>query len=94
MKSREELEAQLEATQRQLQELTAEVARNDDIMRRTQLRELRLLQAESLDALVMALTFGLRASFGIEYVSLVICDADHDIRHLLIANGTPPEENR
>jgi two-component system cell cycle response regulator len=91
MKSREELEAQLEATQRQLEELTAEVARNDDIMRRTQLRELRLLQAESLDALVMALTFGLRASFGIEYVSLVICDADHDIRHLLIANGTPPE---
>ena len=91
MTSREELEAQLEATRRQLEELTAEVARNEDIMRRTQLRELRLLQAESLDALVMALTFGLRASFGIEYVSLVICDADHDIRHLLAANGTPPE---
>lgn len=91
MTSREELEAQLEATRQQLEALTAEVARNDDIMRRTQLRELRLLQAESLDALVMALTFGLRASFGIEYVSLVICDADHDIRHLLVANGTPPE---
>ena len=91
MTSREELEAQLEATRRQLDELTAEVARNDDIMRRAQLRELGLLQAESLDALVMALTFGLRASFGIEYVSLVICDADHDIRHLLIANDTPPE---
>jgi diguanylate cyclase (GGDEF)-like protein len=91
MTSREELEAQLEAARRQLEELTAKVARNDDIMRRTQLRELRLLQAESLDALVMALTFGLRASFGIEYVSLVICDADHDIRHLMVANGTPPE---
>jgi len=91
MTSREELEAQLEATRLQLEELTAEVARNGDIMRRTQLRELRLLQAESLDALIVALTFGLRASFGIEYVSVVICDADHDIRHLLVANGTPPE---
>jgi two-component system cell cycle response regulator len=91
MTSREELEARLEATRRQLEELTAEVARNEDILRRTQQRELRLLQAESLDALITALTDGLRVSFGIEYVSVVICDADHDIRHLLIANGTPPE---
>lgn len=92
MTSREELEARLEAMQQQLDELTAEVARNDEILRRTQRRELRLLQAESLDALVVALTEGLRISFGIEYVSVVICDADHDIRHLLIANGTPPED--
>jgi two-component system cell cycle response regulator len=92
MTAREELEAQLEAMRQQLDELTAEVARNEDIMRRTQRRELRLLQAESLDALIVALTDGLRVSFGIEYVSLVICDADHDIRHLLIANGTPAED--
>ncbi|MEJ2296952.1 MAG: DUF484 family protein [Woeseiaceae bacterium] len=91
MTSREELEARLEGMRRQLDELTAEVARNEDIMRRTQRRELRLLQAESLDALIVALTDGLRVSFGIEYVSLVICDVDHDIRHLLIANGTPAE---
>jgi len=94
MTSREELEARLEETRRQLDELTAEVARNGDIMRRTQRRELRLLQAESIDALIVALTDGLRVSFGIEYVSLVISDADHDIRHLLIANGTPAESFR
>ena len=92
MTSRAELEAQLEATRRQLDELTAEVARNEEILRRTQRRELRLLQSESLDALIFALTEGLRASFDIEYVSLVLCDADHDVRHLLIANGTPPED--
>ena len=92
MKSREELEAQLEATRRQLDALTAEVARNEDKMRRTQRRELELLQAESLDTLIVALTTGLRVSYGVEYVSLVICDADHDVRHLLLANGTPPEE--
>ena len=39
MTSREELEAQLDATRRQLEELTAEVARNDEIMRRAQMRE-------------------------------------------------------
>ena len=91
MTSREELEAQLEAARRQLEELTAEVARNDEKMQRTQQRELRLLQAESLDALIATLTDGLRVSYGVEYVSLVVCDADHDIRHLLLANGTPPE---
>ena len=94
MTSREELEAQLEAARRQLDGLTAEVARNEEKMRRTQRRELRLLQADTLDTLIVALTDGLRASYGVEYVSLVICDADHDIRHLLLANGTPPESFR
>jgi two-component system cell cycle response regulator len=92
MTSRVELEALLETTRRRLDELQAEVARNDEILRRTQQRELRLLQSESLDALIIALTEGLRASFGIEYVSVVLCDADHDVRHLLIGNGTPPED--
>ena len=91
MTSREELEAQLEATRRQLDELTVEVARNEEKMRRSQGRELRLLQAETLDALISDLTDGLRVSYGVDYVSLVLCDADHDIRHLLLANGTPPE---
>jgi diguanylate cyclase (GGDEF)-like protein len=87
----EELEAQLEATRRQLEELTAEVARNDEIMRRAQMRELQLLQAESLDGLIRALIGGLRISYGVDYVSLVVCDPDHDIRHLLLANSTPAE---
>jgi diguanylate cyclase (GGDEF)-like protein len=34
---------------------------------------------------------GLRLSYGLEYVSVVLCDPDHDIRHLLMANGTPTE---
>ena len=52
MTSREELTAQLEATRRQLDEMTAEAARNDEIMRRAQARELQLLQSESLDTLI------------------------------------------
>ncbi len=91
MMSREELEAQLEATRRQLDELTAAVARNEEKMRRSQNRELRLLQADTLDTLINDLTDGLRVSYGVDYVSLVLRDADHDVRHLLLANGTPPE---
>ena len=87
----DELRAQLDAARRRLDELTEEVARNDDKMRRTQQRELKLLHAEDLDSLLTVLVDGLRESYGLEYVSVVLCDPDHDIRHLLIANGTPPE---
>lgn len=89
--SADELMAQLAAARRRLDELTDEVARNDDKMRRTQQRELKLLQADDLDSLLTALVDGLRVSYGLEYVSVVLCDPDHDIRHLLLANGTPAE---
>ena len=82
MASREELEQQLEA-------LTAQAARNEDKMRRSQQRELRLLQAEDLESLLREMLLGLRASYGLEYVSVILCDPDYDIRHLLLANGTP-----
>ncbi len=92
MQSTSELTAQLEATQRQLEELTAEVARNDDKMRRSQQRELRLLQADDLESLFRELIDGLRASYGLQYVSVVLCDPDHDVRHLLRASGASAEK--
>ncbi|MBT8090513.1 MAG: sensor domain-containing diguanylate cyclase [Gammaproteobacteria bacterium] len=92
MESVDELMAELEATRRRLDEVTSKVASNDEKMRQTHRRELRLLQAETLDALIFALTEGLRVSYGLEHVSLVLCDPDHDIRHLLLANGTPAED--
>lgn len=92
MLSVEELTKELEATRRQLALTTSEVASNEEKMRRTHQRELRLLQAETLDALIYALIEGLRVSYGVEYVSLVLADSDHDIRHLLLANGTPAED--
>jgi two-component system cell cycle response regulator len=91
MLSKEELQARLDAAQRRLDKLNEEVARNDDKMRRTQRRELNLLQAEDLDTLLSVLVDGLRASYGLEYVSLVLSDPDHDIRRLLIADGKSPE---
>ena len=91
MQSKKQLAAHNEAIERRLEELVAEVARNDDKMRRSQQRELRLLQAEDLDGLLREMLLGLRASYGLEYVSVVLCDPDHDIRHLLTAGGTPAE---
>lgn len=91
MQSVAELSAQLEAAQGRLDALIGEVARNEDQLRRTQRRELRLLQAEDLESLFGALSDGLRVSYGLEYVSVVLCDPGHDIRHLLLANGTPVE---
>jgi len=70
MSSREELEAQLGATRRRLEELTLEVARNDEIMQRAQRRELRLLQAESFEALARARRDGSR-------LVCLILDIDH-----------------
>lgn len=91
MQPADDLIARYEATARQLEELTAEVARNEAKMRRSQQREMRLLQADNLDALIRELTDGLRESYRLAAVSLVLCDPDHDIRHLLLASGTPPE---
>jgi diguanylate cyclase (GGDEF)-like protein len=50
-----------------------------------------LLQADDLESLLREMLLGLRASYGLEYVSVVLCDPDHDIRHLLFAHGTPTD---
>lgn len=88
----DEMTVKLALAERKLAALTAEVARNDDKMRRSQQRELRLLQADDLGSLIGEMLLGLRASYGLEYVSVVLCDPDHDIRHLLLAAGAPAQE--
>jgi two-component system cell cycle response regulator len=91
MQSKENLTAALETARRELDELNEAVARNEGKMRRTQKREAQLLQASDLDQLLTVLVDGLRESYKLEYVSVVLCDPDHDIRHLLMANGTPAD---
>jgi len=91
MQTADDLTARLAAAEQQLEELTAKVARNDEKMRLSQQRELRLLRAEDLDTLLRYLLGGLQASYGLEQVSVVLCDPDHDVRHLLLAAGTPAE---
>jgi diguanylate cyclase (GGDEF)-like protein len=92
MEGNEILSAELEDIRAQLAELHQEVARNEGILRKSQGRELALLHAVDLRALFQTMIFGLADSCGLAQVTVVICDPDHDVRHLLIAGGTEPEE--
>jgi diguanylate cyclase (GGDEF)-like protein len=66
-----------------LVELTAAAARNDDVRRKTQERELTLLRANSLAQLIELMQSGLRKSFHLDAVSLILHDPQHEMRHLL-----------
>jgi two-component system cell cycle response regulator len=92
MHSAEEIEAKLKAAERQLEALTEQVRQNDDKLRSSQQREIQLLQAPDLDSLLYEMTDGLRESFDLQYVSVVLCDPGHDIRHLLTTDiGRHPD---
>ena len=84
--------AELEQVHAQLAELRAEVARNDGILHKSQERELALLQADDLRALFRTMINKLAKSYALDQVTVVVCDPDHDIRHLLIAGGAQPED--
>jgi diguanylate cyclase (GGDEF)-like protein len=86
MQNADDLAAELGNVRRRLEELTAEVARNDHKLRQSRQRELRLLHAPNLDSLFEEMTAGLRESYGLEFVSVVVLDPNHDIRHLLVAS--------
>jgi diguanylate cyclase (GGDEF)-like protein len=79
MPTDEEFAARQDSTEEELGRLKAEVVRNEDKMRRSQQRELRLLQAEDLESLLREMLDGLRSSYGLKYVSIVLCDPDHEI---------------
>jgi diguanylate cyclase (GGDEF)-like protein len=77
---------------RQLAQLTEEVARNTGILKLSQQRELELLQAEDLTALFRQMLVGLAKSYKLKLVTVILCDPDHDVRHLLLAAGTKPQD--
>jgi len=83
---------EIETLKRRLAELTAEAANNESILKRTQARELSLLRADSLAQLLHAMVDGLRESYLLDAVSVVLLDPQHEIRHLLVAGGDRPEE--
>ena len=91
MQQAEDLRARVKTAEQALADLKAEVARNDAKMHRTQQRELRLLHSEDLQTLLHELIDGLCHNHDLQRVTVVLCDPDHDIRHLLLAAGTPAE---
>ena len=92
MDTQKELPADLEQANARFAALTDEFKRNMSILRRSHERELTLLNAEDLAALFRKMTKGLRDSYGLDKVTVVFADPDHDVRHLLVAGGTQPEE--
>jgi diguanylate cyclase (GGDEF)-like protein len=82
-----ELTAEVRALQTRLNELTEEGSRNEALLRKTQERELELLRAGSLAQLLERLIHGLRISYQLDAVTLILHDPNHEIRHLLASDG-------
>ena len=83
---------ELRALQARLAALTEQVNRNDSLLRKTQERELELLRAGSLSQLFERLITGLRASYQLDGVGLILHDPQHEIRHLLSGDGLQLEQ--
>src|SRR3981189_850918 len=83
---------EIDELKRRLKEMTAEAANNETILKKTQGRELSLLRADSLAQLLHAMVDGLRESYSLDAISVVLLDPQHEIRHLLLASGERPEE--
>src|SRR6202045_2387425 len=87
-----ELEYEIRVLQARLAALTEQVSRNDSLLRKTQERELELLRAGSLAQLFERLIAGLRTSYQLDDVELILYDPQHEIRHLLSGDGPALEE--
>lgn len=88
------LERDNRALQKRLRDLTEEVTRNEALLRKTQERELDLLRANSLAQLLERLIHGLRVSYQLDAVALVLNDPQHEIRHLMAGDGFLVDELR
>jgi diguanylate cyclase (GGDEF)-like protein len=72
---------------RKISALRDEAKRNEDAWKRSQQREMELLEADTLGILLERLTHGLQQSYRLTAVTLVLADPHHEIRHLLMAQG-------
>jgi diguanylate cyclase (GGDEF)-like protein len=89
---RSELELEIRLLHTRLATLTEEVGRNDSLLRKTQERELELLRADSLAQLFERLIVGLKSSYALDDVELILHDPQHEVRHLLSGDGLLPEQ--
>jgi len=88
----EAVEQEIRVLQARLAALTEQVSRNDSLLRKTQERELELLRAGSLAQLFERLIVGLRTSYQLDEVGLILHDPQHEIRHLIAGDDLAPAE--
>lgn len=70
-----------------LQVLTTAASQNEAILRKTQARELELLQADTIPALLKILLHDFVDSYSLDAASLLLRDPQHDIRHMLLGSA-------
>lgn len=77
-------EEQIRKLREQLAIQASHATDNENIFRRLLERELLLLKTESLHELLKEATDGLANSYGLDAVSVVLWDPQHEIRHLMM----------
>jgi len=75
-----------------LAEITRQAEARNIALQRSRTRELALLKAENLPELLDHLVGYLRDSYGLQAVSLLLSDPQHEIRHLLLDAGRMPAD--
>ena len=78
--------------ERRVDQLADEARKNEEAWKRAQAREMALLEADDLAALLAAATDGLRVGQRLEAATLLLVDADRELRHLLLGQGASPDE--
>ena len=87
-----DIAAELMQLRTQLAETVRQAEARNIMLQRSRTRELSLLQAENLPALLEHLVGYLRESYGLTAVTLLLSDPRHEIRHLLLDAGGKPED--
>jgi diguanylate cyclase (GGDEF)-like protein len=80
-----DFEAELLRLRQRIAALMDEAGHNSKLLHKTQQRELELLKADELPELFEVIGKRLVLSYNLQRVTLVLCDPDHEIRHLLLA---------
>ena len=86
-----ESEADAGQLRAQLRVLLAQARDNENLMRRLQSFELKLIQAAGLRELIEALLSDFKRAFALDLVTLVLVDPEDELRHMLLDAGTDPE---
>ena len=90
--SARDLEGEIRELRARIATLVDEAANNERLLKRSQERELELLKAENLAQTFDAICSGLKESYALESVTLLLLDPQHEIRHLLIADHLRVED--
>lgn len=80
------------ALRQQLNDLVANVRRNEEVMRRFHDLELRLISVKDFDELLNTMLFHHRKAFDLDAITLAIIDHEYGIRRMLELNNIDPDD--